>query len=82
MRQDFTIVSSNETGIFRIHLMTRAKVLKGSNEASFVQFLQMRLATMLKSLGLWDLVAVVTESSTGPIKRFKEMTVAHVGDHG
>ena len=53
-RQDFTIVSSNETGIFRIHLMRRAKVLKGSNEASFVQFLQMRLATMLKSLGLWD----------------------------
>ena len=25
---------------------------------------------------------VVTESSTVPIKRFKEMTVAHVGVHG
>jgi hypothetical protein len=25
---------------------------------------------------------VVTESSTGPIKRFKEMNVAHVGVHG
>ena len=27
-------------------------------------------------------MSVVTESSTGPIKRFKEMIVAHVGVHG
>jgi hypothetical protein len=26
--------------------------------------------------------SVVTESSTGPRKRFREMTVAHVGVHG
>jgi len=32
-------------------------------------------------LVLWCFVFVVTESSTGPIKRFKEMTVAHVGVH-
>ena len=36
----------------------------------------------LHVLVLWCFVFVVTESSTGPIKRFKEMTVAHVGDHG
>jgi hypothetical protein len=29
----------------------------------------------------WCFVFVVTESSTGPIKRFKEMIVAHVGGH-
>jgi hypothetical protein len=34
------------------------------------------------ALVLWCFVFVVTESSTGPIKRFKEMTVAHVGVHG
>ena len=30
---------------------------------------------------LWCFVFVVTESSTGPIKLFKEMNVAHVGCH-
>ena len=34
------------------------------------------------ALVLWCFVFVVTESSTGPIKRFKEMIVAHVGGHG
>ena len=34
------------------------------------------------ALVLWCFVFVVTESSTGPIKRFKEMNVAHVGVHG
>jgi hypothetical protein len=33
-------------------------------------------------VGLCDFVSVVTESSTGPRKRFREMIVAHVGVHG
>ena len=33
-------------------------------------------------LVLWCFVFVVTESSTGPIKRFKETIVVHVGVHG
>jgi hypothetical protein len=34
------------------------------------------------TFGLWSNYFAVTESSTGPIKRFKEMAVAHVGGHG
>jgi len=32
--------------------------------------------------GLWSSYFTVTWSSTGPIKRFREMTAAHVGGHG
>ena len=34
------------------------------------------------NFGLWSVYFAVTWSSTGPIKRFKEMTAAHVGGHG
>ena len=40
------------------------------------------LGTLARDFGLWSSYFAVTESSTGPIKRFKEMTVAHVGGHG
>jgi hypothetical protein len=33
-------------------------------------------------LVLWCFIFVVTESSTGPLKQFKETNVAHVGGHG
>jgi len=59
-----------------------AFVVEGPLDTRYCLFPAQTDIFVLEHLVLWCFIFVVTESSTGPIKRFKETNVAHVGGHG